>query len=180
MPWTKLDRTRTGRPAGSTTTRRATSSSSSRRNSSRARRRAQAVVGPEGPEGRVVGFDRAADVEAQGVVELGLVEVGDAYHSTTLSPAVIGMPCSSVSRTAVRRMCSTGVAQRMTSSTPFGISDRVGVQARQLVGVVHERQQPVGDRGARGLVAGEHQQLEEVAVLGVGQPVAVDLGVHQR
>ena len=45
--------------------------------------------------------------------------------------------------------------------------------------MLRERDRPVGDRGARRLIAAEHQHLEEVPELGGRQAVAADLGVHQ-
>ena len=61
---------------------------------------------------------------------------------------------------------------------------RVGVEVarpqRALVGVLLERPHPVADRGAGGLVAGDDEQDEERRELGDGQPLTVDLGVHER
>ena len=48
-----------------------------------------------------------------------------------------------------------------------------------LVGVVLQRPHAVADRGAGGLVAGDDEQDEERRELGHGQPLAVDLGVHE-
>ena len=44
------------------------------------------------------------------------------YHITTLSPFLIGLPASSVSASAVRRMWASGVCQRMISGTALSIS----------------------------------------------------------
>ena len=68
----------------------------------------QAVVGAVAAEGLVVGGGGAADVEPERVGQHVASKLDDAYHSTTQSPAAIGVPWSDVSTVAVRRMWSTG------------------------------------------------------------------------
>ena len=41
----------------------------------------------------------------------------ETYHMTTLSPFLIDLPWNSMSVSAVRRMCASGVCQRMVSET---------------------------------------------------------------
>ena len=72
-----------------------------------------------------------------------------------------------------------GVVQRSISSTVSRHERRVRPQSLELFGVLHEREHPLRDRGARRLVAGEDEQLEEVAVLGVRERLAVHLGSHE-
>ena len=46
----------------------------------------------------------------------------ETYHITTRSPFLICLPPSSVSTSAVRRICASGVCQRITSGTMVSIS----------------------------------------------------------
>ena len=55
----------------------------------------------------------------------------------------------------------------------------VVAQALELVGVLDQREQALGDRVARGLVAGDGEQQEVDVVLVLGQRAAVDLGLDQ-
>ena len=48
-----------------------------------------------------------------------------------------------------------------------------------LIGVLHEGRHPVGDQVSRGLVAGHGQQQDEQVELGLGEPLAVDLGFEE-
>ena len=96
------------------------------------------------------------------------------YQVTTLSPSRIAWPRSSVSRVAVRRKCRTGrrPSQDLVDRGPD--QRRVVLQHPHLIGVLHEREQPVADRVPRRLVAGDHQQAEVVVELALGQdPLAL-------
>ena len=75
----------------------------------------------------------------------------------------------------------TGEAQRTISSTA-GLGEGVEVRppAVALIRMAGQLHHPVADGVARGLVAGRGEQDEERSDLGVGQPLAVDLGLHQR
>ena len=56
---------------------------------------------------------------------------------------------------------------------------RIGEQLLALLGVAHQRERAARDQVARGLVARDEQRQAEHADLGVGQPLAVDLGLGQ-
>ena len=78
-------------------------------------------------------------------------------------------------------MKMTGEAQRTISSTAVGATaSKSAAHDGALVGVLGEGPQAVADGVARGLVAGHHQQDEERGQLGVGERLAVDVGVDQR
>ena len=57
---------------------------------------------------------------------------------------------------------------------------RVGEQPRALLGVLDQREHAARDQVARRLVAGDGEQQEERVELHLGQPLAVDLGLHQH
>ena len=57
---------------------------------------------------------------------------------------------------------------------------RIGLPQGSLIGMLGEGQQPMADGVAGGLVAGHHQQNEERRHLGIGQRLAIDVGVDQR
>ena len=82
------------------------------------------------------------------------------YHITTLSPALIGLPPSSVSRDAVRRMWITGVCQRMISDTALSTSAGIGLQLAVFVGELIQRQQAAAHGIAGGVVAADDQQRQ--------------------
>ena len=68
------------------------------------------------------------------------------------------MPRSSVSASAVRRMCASGVCQRMISGTMLGIRAGLSTQLLILVRVLVQRHDAAGDRVARRVVAADDQQ----------------------
>ena len=63
----------------------------------------------------------------------------------------------------------------MAGSSSVGFDE----DALPLVGHVGESDRAVAESGAGGLVAGEHEQVEQVAELAVRQSVAVGLGLHE-
>ena len=83
---------------------------------------------------------------------------------TTLSPFAICLPASSVSRVAVRRMCASGVCQRMISLTMFGIRLGMRAQLLVLVRVLVQREDAARDRVARRVVAADDQQDQRAEV----------------
>ena len=77
-------------------------------------------------------------------------------------------------------MKMTGEAQRTISSTAVGATvSKSAAHSGALVGVLGERPQAVADGVARRLVAGHHQQDEERRQLGVGERLAVHVGVDE-
>ena len=141
--------------------------------------RAEAEVRAGGAEADV-GIGRAPHVEGVGVVEHVLVPVGRVVvHDHPVALVHLGSP-STVSSATVRRIQITGEPQRTISSMAVGATPgRVGLPQRPLVRVLGQRQQPVADGVACGLVAGHDQQDEERRHLGVGQLLAVDVRVDQ-
>ncbi len=98
----------------------------------------------------------------------------------TLSPSCSSTSPSTVSSATVRRIQMTGEPQRTISSTPVGaMPGRVGLPQRPLLGVLRQGQQPVADGVAGRLVARHDEQDEEGGHLGVGERLAVDVGVDQ-
>ena len=56
----------------------------------------------------------------------------------------------------------------------------VGHQSSPLVGLIEQHLHAGRQQVARRVAAGVHEQQEEPLELGVGQPVAIDLGLHER
>ena len=161
MPLTNDDRSRSGSPV--------TSRSGSRSNSAwkvtAISRRARCA-----PEAEVRAVAAEADVRVgiagRGrtvrVGEDGGVAVGRGVEEQELvARRGSGCPSSSPSWVAVRRIQVTGLAQRTISSTAVRVERRVGHPAGPLLGVLGQREDAVGDRVARRLVAGDQQQDEE-------------------
>ena len=73
----------------------------------------------------------------------------------------------------------TGDAHRTISSTAVFAAVEVRPPQVALVGVAGELEHAVADRVARGLVPGRRQQDEERRDLGIGEPLAVHLGLHE-
>src|SRR6202521_2637703 len=97
----------------------------------------------------------------------------ETYHITTLSPFMICLPRNSKSWSAVRRICASGVCQRITSGTKLSIS--VGL-ARSLL----QRIDAARQRVAGGIVAADDQQdqvAEEIVRVHVARGFAVN---HHR
>ena len=98
---------------------------------------------------------------------------------TTLSPALDRHAAElGVSR---RRPAEVHDGPRPADELLDGCRDQCGLgeEPVELVGVLDQRQHPLRDPCASRLVAGEHHQLEEVAVLRVGEAVALDLRVDE-
>ena len=94
---------------------------------------------------------------------------------TTFWPAVIRTPASSVSRFAVRRMYTTGLTQRSSSSTADARrASRSASEPRQLVGVGEQRVKAAGHEVAGGVAAGVDQQQEEQSEVDDVEVLAVD------
>ena len=72
--------------------------------------------------------------------------LADANQTTTLSPARIACPASSVSQVAVRRKCQTGEAKRSISSTASGISSGSARRRASCVRVLDQREHAERDR----------------------------------
>ena len=98
----------------------------------------------------------------------------------TGSPAAIGHPGDlGVRAVAVRMNEITGVVQRSSSSTALGHQGPVGGSRVALAGCSAKATRPPRDQVAGGLVAGHEQLDQEHGQLGVGQLVAVDVGLGQ-
>jgi hypothetical protein len=57
---------------------------------------------------------------------------------------------------------------------------QVRTQPGELVRVLGQREHRVGEQVTGGVVAGDHQQLEEAVEIAVGEPLAADLRVDDR
>ncbi len=129
-------------------------------------------MGPVTSEGHVV-IGVAGDVEPVGVVELPVVVVGrdpPEHHLVALGDPATGQFL--VAGGGPPEVCGhRGPAQDLL----HGRSDerRVVAQGPHLVGVVHERPESLCQRVPGGVVAGRHQQGEEVVELQVAQRLAV-------
>ena len=179
MPLTKRETAQSGSPQ--------TSMSGSRVSSSREHHAdllacevgAQAEVGPGGAESQVR-VRRPADVEAVGVVEHPLVAVGRAVEQQHLVPLVQLLP----DEDGVRGDGPPHPVHRARPADDLvhpggGHAGRVGLPDGPLVGVLAQRQEPVGERVPGGLVARRQQEDEERRQLGLGEGLAVDVGGDQ-
>ena len=75
------------------------------------------------------------------------------------------LPPSSKSSSAVRRMCASGVCQRMISGTMLAISAGLARSLWYSSGLLVQRQQAAADRVAGGVVAADDQQHQVAHVL---------------
>ena len=133
---------------------------------------------PPGPEGHLR-VRLAADVEAVRVVEDRLVEVARDVPGgdfVVLADLLAVQLC--IGGGGAAKMVHRG---RPAEDLAGGERIQVWVRAQpfQLFGVVDQRQQPLGDRVAGGLVAGDREQQEVDVELVLGQRAAVDLGLDQ-
>ena len=123
----------------------------------------------------------AQHVEALGVFEMGLVAISGLVVHDDLVAHGEGLTAqgSGFGDGAAHVYDGTGVAHDFINR---GRRDtvEVGRPDRSLIGVFREIAHAVGDRVARGLVAGHEQQDEEPADFGACQFLAVDLGVHEH
>ena len=83
----------------------------------------------------------------------------------TGEPAAIGQPATSVSLTETRLTIVTDVSQRNVSSMTSGMSDAIGVDPREVVGVREQRVEAVAHDAERRLRAGREQQAQEAVDL---------------
>ena len=105
--------------------------------------------------------------------------LAEMYHITTLSSLAMAWPPISVSSVAVRRKCSTGVAQRRISSAATSSLDGSSTRAAYASGFCMSANIPYAVAlRVVSLPATDKQQHEHVE-LEFAQPVAVDLGVDQ-
>ena len=143
-------------------------------------RRAEAVVHAAAAEADVV-VRPAAHVEPVGILERAPVTVPRAVEHDHLLPRGDRLA-------ADLRVAGRGAAERRHRARPahelldgvgqarLEILDQVGALAR----VVVERLRRVARRVAGRVVAGDRQQVEECGDLRSAEPLAVDLGVHER
>jgi hypothetical protein len=99
--------------------------------------------------------------------------------SSTFLPAGIVFPCSSTSRMRSRAsICDEFVEAH---DLFHGVGDLRGVRAqpRALVGWARELHDRVAEHLRRRLVAGDDEEEAEPDDLGIGQALAVDLGLDQ-
>jgi Rrf2 family transcriptional regulator, nitric oxide-sensitive transcriptional repressor len=122
------------------------------------------------------------DDELVGVVEHSSSRLPEMYHITTLSPWRMVLPPSSVtSSVAVRRMCSTGVCQRIISATMLGISSGWARSLSYWSGIAVQRQHAAADGIAGGVVAADDQQQDVAEKFGrPARHVAGGLAVGQH
>ena len=76
-------------------------------------------------------------------------------------------------------MVSSGGSHRTASSIACGISDAIGANGVELLGVGEQPEQQVPQRAVGGLDAGREQQAQEGEDLLVGELLAVDLGLRE-
>ena len=141
---------------------------------------AEAEVLAAAAEGHVV-VGRAADVEGVRVLEHLLVAVGGGVvHDDLVAlldrhAADLGVACGGAPEVVDRR-CPSGASP--PRRCPRATGRRGG--ARAWSGCSMQGEHRVVDEVPGGLVAGDDQRDEEEVELGVGEPLAVDLGVHER
>ena len=143
---------------------------------------AEAEVRARAAEAEVV-VRRAADVEAERVVEDGLVAVGRGVPEHDLVALVErrGRRCAAPSWVTVRRKWITGVAQRTISSTAVGASAvEVGQPAGLLLGVLGEGCRPWEMALRVVSLPATTSRMKNDASSGGRERLAVDLGGHQR
>ena len=155
------------------------SSSSPTRSSSRARCMPRHWCGPV-PNARWC-CTGPAELPLVGVVPARLVAVRrTGEHADRRARRRSGSPATSVSAAATRLTIVTDVSHRSVSSMTSGIRLAVGVRpAASVVGVREQREQRVAHHAERRLAARGQQQPQEAVDLAVGEPLAVDLGVHE-
>ena len=133
---------------------------------------------PAAPK-RDLGIVGPPDVELVGLVEQRLVPIGrwvphdDLVACGDLGSGQFGVHCGGSSHVQDRRRPADDLLHG--GGQQFAVCN----QPVPLLGVLGERDRPVGDCGARRFIAAEHQHLEEVAEFGGCQTVAADLGVHE-
>src|SRR6185312_3730502 len=141
-------------------------------------RRAEAEVRALPERDVVVGA--AGDVEAERVGEAALVDVGRHVVDDHLVARPDRLP-------AQLQIAGGGAAERQHGRVQAqhlldrrGQQRRVGPEPRVLVRVPQQQEHAAGQRAADGVVARDHEQEEEHLQLGVGQLLAVHLGLDQR
>ncbi len=118
-----------------------------------ARVRAQAEVAAEA-EAHVTVDVGACDVERERVVKTRSSRFADGYESRSQSPRAMVVSPSWLSSWAERMKCFTGLTQRTISSHAFVDERWVGLEARELLGVLDQGLHASGDRTRRGVVPG--------------------------
>lgn len=118
----------------------------------------------------------ALDVEAVRVGELALVVVGR-YVVTDHLVARSDVPSRQLARGGAagrqhRRVHPQHLLDRRRQQRGAGPQPAVGL------GVLHERKYATRQGATRRVVPGDHQEEEEHLQLRVGEPLAVDLGLH--
>ena len=141
---------------------------------------ADAAVDAEA-EGQVLARPRAVDDEGVGLLDRCLVAVArDVPHHHLV--ALADRACRRARRraSAVRRMCASGVCQRMISGTRLSISAGLARSLAYSAGMLVQRQQAAGDRVARGVVAADDQQDQVAQVLHAALMLRVAGAVRQH
>src|SRR5881397_405741 len=106
--------------------------------------------------------------------------LAETYHMATLSPACIGTPPNTTSRVSVRRMCSSGLAQRTISSAAGAAwPSRSSIHRRFSSGKSVRAQSPWLIALRVVSLPGDEQEDEGPQVLR-RQRFAVHLGVDER
>ena len=137
-----------------------------------------AEVRATGPE-RDVRVGIAADVEAQRVIEDRLVEVardepvGDLVVLLDLLAAELGVAGGGAAEVVDRGRPAEDLVGRRSGQA------RVVAEPLELVGVLEQGEQTVGDGVAGRLVAGDRQQQEVDVEVALVQRTAVDLGLDE-
>ena len=126
-------------------------------NCSSASRIADAAVDPEA-EGDVGARPRPVDDEFVRPVDGRVVAVARDVPHHDLVAFLIFLPRNSMSSSAVRRICASGVCQRITSGTKLSISFGIGAQLAVLIRVLAQRVDAARQRVAGGVVAADDQQ----------------------
>ena len=121
---------------------------------------------------------RARDVERERVVELLLVAVRRDVPEDDLV-AVLDLLTAELVVDASRcgGSASPGSPSAASPRRRAGMRLGVGAQPLELLGVLEQRDEPVRDQVARGLVAGDREQQEEEVDLEPGELLTVDLGL---
>ena len=129
---------------------------------------------------RQVRIGVALDVEAIRVGEDPLVAVGgrvDHHHLVALRDPLAGdagRPSGRTPKLDGGRRVTQHLLDRARQQR------QVGHELLPLIVVLGEQRDAGGDESARGLVAGDHQQLEEAIQVAVAEALSVDLGVYDR
>ena len=180
MPLMKSERRRRGSPASSRSGSRSTTSRIMALISARARLAPRQKCTPPPPKVTwSLGVRR--DVERVRVVEHVLVAVGrrvvddDLVAFLDLLAAELGVAGGGAPEVVDR----AAPAEHLLDARSARASGR-SRSSSACVGVLDQRQHAVGDEVAGRLVAGDDQRDEEQVELEVVEPVAVDLGLHER